>query len=350
MNNNVGVFPVFVFFNILLGLGLSLVLGWAAIAFARRVGLMDIPGSLPHKTHGAPTALAGGITLVLALTIGGLIFNFSMMRSLWNIFVPTAIVFLVGLWDDFRRLPAWIKLVGQVAASIVLISLGTTIHFVPHHFLGLLPERTNLLADWLITLFWMVGITNAFNFVDSMDGLVVGLSGIAISFLVLVTIGSPQVELLRLLTLMLGICAGLFFLNITPAHLFLGDSGAQTMGFLLAAIGILYTPPNYPQASSWFLPIIVLCVPIFDTCLVVFSRLRRRMPIYQAERNHTYHRLVDRGMDTTRAVITMQLAAIVLGCLAFIALNLQPLYSNLLFGLICLAGLAALVFLEKEAA
>jgi UDP-GlcNAc:undecaprenyl-phosphate GlcNAc-1-phosphate transferase len=149
---------------------------------------------------------------------------------------------------------------------------------------------------------------------------------------------------------MLGICAGLFFLNITPAHLFLGDSGAQTMGFLLAAIGILYTPPNYPQASSWFLPIIVLGVPIFDTCLVVFSRLRRRMPIYQAERNHTYHRLVDRGMDTTRAVITMQLAAIVLGCLAFIALNLQPLYSNLLFGLICLAGLAALVFLEKEAA
>lgn len=348
MSNNATIYPVFIFSNILLGLFLSLAFGWASIAFARRVGLMDIPGSLPHKIHDTPTALAGGLTLVLALTIGGLIFNFSMMGVLWKILLPTAIVFAIGLWDDFKHLPAWIKFVGQVAAGVLLIGLGTNVHFVPHHFLGL-PGRTNIQADWLITLFWMVGITNAFNFVDSMDGLVVGLSGIAVSFLVMVTLGSPQGDLLRLLTLMLGICAGLFFYNITPAHLFLGDSGAQTMGFLLAAICILYEPIHYPQASSWFLPIIILGVPIFDTTLVVFSRLRRRMPIYLAERNHTYHRLVDRGMDTIHAVMVMQLAAISLGCLAFIALNLQPLYSNLLFGLICLAGLAALIFLERKA-
>lgn len=349
MSNHATVYPVFIFYNLLAGLVLSVALGWVSIAFARRVGLMDVPGSLPHKIHGTPTALAGGLTLVLALAFGGLIFNFSMMRDLWKVFLPTAIIFTVGLWDDFRRLPAWIKLVGQVVASVVLISLGTNVHFVPHHFLGL-PGHIYILVDWLITLFWMVGITNAFNFVDSMDGLAVGLSGIAVSFLVLVTLGSSQLDLLRLLTLMLGICAGLFFYNITPAHLFLGDSGAQTMGFLLAAICILYEPVNYPQASSWFLPIIIMGVPIFDTTLVVISRLRRRMPVYQAERNHTYHRLVDWGMDTTHAVMVMQLAAIALGCLAFIALNLQPLYSNLLFGLILLAGLAALFFLEKKKA
>jgi UDP-GlcNAc:undecaprenyl-phosphate GlcNAc-1-phosphate transferase len=348
VSNTATIFPVFVFFNLLLGLVLSLALGWASIAFARRVGLMDIPGSLPHKIHGTPTALAGGLTLVLSLAIGGLIFNFSMMQDLWKVFLPAMIVFIVGLWDDFRRLPARIKLAGQVAASVLLIYLGTTVHFVPHHFLGLLPGHTNIWADWFITLVWMVGITNAFNFVDSMDGLVAGLSGIAVSFLVLVTIASPQQDLLRLLTLMLGVCAGLFFSNTTPARLFFGDSGSQTMGFLLAAIGILYTPVNYPQASSWFLPIIIFGVPIFDTCLVVFSRLRRRMPIYQAERNHTYHRLVDRGLDTNRAVMVMQLAAIALGCLAFIALNLPSLYSNLLFGLVCLVGLGSLVYLEKK--
>lgn len=348
MSNTASLYPAFVFFNILLGLVLSLALGGVSIAFARRVGLMDIPGSLPHKIHGTPTALAGGLTLVLALAIGGLCFNFSMMSSLWKVFLPAAIVFGVGLWDDFRRLPPWIKLVGQLVASALLIQMGTTVHFI-HHFL-VLTKLTNKWADGLITLFWIVGITNAFNFVDSMDGLVVGLAGIAISFLVLVTLGSPQTDLLRLLTLLLGICVGLFFYNVTPAHLFLGDSGAQTIGFLLAAICILYEPVNYPQASSWFLPIIILGVPIFDTCLVVFSRLRRRMPIYQAERKHTFHRLVDRGMDATRAVMVMQMAAIALGCLAFVALNLQPLYSNLLFGLIGLTGLAAILFLERKTA
>jgi UDP-GlcNAc:undecaprenyl-phosphate GlcNAc-1-phosphate transferase len=349
MTTHATIYPVFIFYNLLLGLVLSLGLGWVSIVFARRVGLMDIPGSLPHKIHGAPTALAGGLTLVLALAAGGLISNFSMMKDLWKALLPAMIVFAVGLWDDFKRLPAWIKLAGQVAASVLFISLGMSVHFVPHHFLGL-PGHTNLIVDWFITLFWMVGITNAFNFVDSMDGLVVGLGGIAVGFLVMVTLGSPQGDLLRLLTLLLGICAGLFFYNITPAHLFLGDSGAQTLGFLLASIGLLYEPVNYPQASSWFVPIIIMGVPIFDTTLVVFSRLRRRTPVYQAERNHTYDRLVEWGMDTTHAVMMMQLAGIVLGCLAFIALNLQPLYSNLLFGLVCLAGLAALIILEKRKA
>jgi UDP-GlcNAc:undecaprenyl-phosphate GlcNAc-1-phosphate transferase len=347
MSTHSAIYPVFIFYNILLGLVLSLALGWVSIAFARRIGLMDIPGSLPHKIHGTPTALAGGLTLALSLAAGGLIFNFPMLKDLWKALLPALIVFAIGLWDDFKRLPALVKLAGQIAASILLMSFGISVHFVPHHFLGL-PGHTNQIADWLITLFWMVGITNAFNFVDSMDGLVVGLGAIAVGFLVMVTLGSPQEDLLRLLTLLLGICAGLFFYNITPAHLFLGDSGAQTLGFLLAIIGILYEPVNYPQGSSWFLPIIILGIPIFDTTLVVFSRLWRRTPIYQAERNHTYDRLVGWGMDPTRAVMVMQLAGIALGCLAFIALNLQPLYSNLLFGLVCLGGVVALVVLEKR--
>ncbi len=347
MSINQSLYPTFVFINILLGIAFSLVLGWGAIRFARHVGLMDVPGSLPHKMHGIPTPLAGGLTLVLTLTVTGLFFNFSMVKELWNVFIPALIVFAIGLWDDFKRLPARIKLVGQIVAAILLISLGTYVQIIPSGFLGL-PENAHVIINWLITMVWVIGITNAFNFIDSMDGLVVGAGGIAVAFLVLVTLGSSQTALLRLLTLMIGLCAGLFYYNSTPARFFLGDSGAQTIGFLLAAIGILYTPVHYPQASSWFLPILIMGVPIFDTSLVVFSRLRRGTPVYQAGHNHTYHRLVVLGLDNTRAVAAMHLAAIVLGCVAFIALHLSPVLANTLFGLVLIAGVAAFFLLDRN--
>jgi len=345
LNLTASIYPSFVFWNILLGLILTLVLGQVAIWFARLTGLMDLPGALPHKQHKVSTPLAGGLTIVLVLVIGGCGFNLSMIKQFWPVFLPTLIIFGVGLWDDFKHLPPWVKFTGQIIGAVLLIILGTYVKIIKENFLGL-QEQITLIVNWLITLIWIIGITNAFNFIDSMDGLAIGMSGIAIAFLVLVVLPSSQVVLLQLLTLMLGICIGLFFYNLTPARLFLGDSGAQTIGFLLAVVSILYTPQNYPQASSWFVPILILGIPIFDMCLVVFSRLRRKTAIYQAERNHTYHRLVDFGLDTPHAVAAMHLAAILLGCFAFVALNLQPLYANLVFGLACLSGLAILLFFD----
>jgi UDP-GlcNAc:undecaprenyl-phosphate GlcNAc-1-phosphate transferase len=340
-------YPIFVFTNIFVSILLSLMMGWVAIRIARRIGLMDVPGALPHKKHSVAMPYAGGLTLVLTLLICGFLFNFNMIKDLWNIFIPALLVFIIGLWDDFKRLPARIKLIGQVTVAVLLIALGTSVSIIPSNFLGL-PGQANDYINWLITLFWVVGVTNAFNFIDSMDGLAVGVSGIAIAFLILVTLGSTQTSLLQLLTLMIGTCVGLFFYNMTPARFFLGDSGAQTLGFLLAAIGILFTPVHFPQASSWFLPILILGVAIFDMCLVVFSRIRRGLPIYQAGHDHTYHRLVALGLDSSRAVAVMHISAIVLGCLAFIALNLEPIYSNILFGLILVGGLAAFLFLDKK--
>jgi len=338
---------IYVFVNILAGLFFALGLGVLAISFSRRLGLMDMPGALPHKSHTSPTPLAGGLTLVLALLSGLLLLNYGLFRSLWGVILPALIVFGVGLWDDFRRLPAGVKLLGQVVASILLIAFGTYVRVLKPEATGL-PSELALLLNWGITIFWVVGITNAFNLVDSMDGIVVGLAGIAISFLVLVTAGSQQVDLQHLLALLLGICGGLYFYNVSPARFFLGDSGAQTIGFLLAAVAILYNPSNFPQGSSWFLPILILGVPIFDTTLVVVSRLRRRERVFRAGHDHTYHRLVAKGLDNTRAVAVMHIAAVGLGCLGFIALNLAPLYANALFVTACLAGLGCLIWLDSS--
>lgn len=314
---------------------------------ATRFGLMDIPGILPHKKHLSPIPLAGGITLVLTLTLSLLFLNFEALPKLYPILLPAVMIFFLGLWDDFKRLSPKIKLMGQIAACVLLMFLGVSVRIFKPDMFGSLAYISPFI-NGLITFVWIIGITNAFNFIDSMDGLAVGVSGIAIAFLILVTLGSPQTDLLRLLTLMIGTCVGLFFFNMTPARFFLGDSGAQTLGFLLAAIGIVYTPVQYPQASSWFLPILILGVPIFDTSLVVFSRWRRGLPVYRAGHDHTYHRLVASGLDSTHAVAVMHIAAIALGCVAFVALNLEPLYSNLLFALVLVTGLAAFLFLDRK--
>jgi UDP-GlcNAc:undecaprenyl-phosphate GlcNAc-1-phosphate transferase len=166
----------------------------------------------------------------------------------------------------------------------------------------------------------------------------------------LATIDSAQPILSHLAAALLGASLGAFFLNAAPARMFLGDSGAQLVGFLLAAIGIAYTPgqAGLPQGVSWFTPILVLGVPIFDTALVIVSRLRRGLPIYRAGQDHTYHRLTRLGLDPTRSVLAMQLAAIVLGLIGIIALDASVLMANVLFGGCVLLGLVALGLLESR--
>jgi len=342
-------YPIYLFSNVLVGIILAFLMGLLAIWFTRRFGPMDIPGTQPHKQHRVPTPLAGGLALMLALLFGSVFFNRLILADLWRILLPALVIFGVAVWDDFVNLPPGVKLISQLVAGILLIALGTYVHILKSPLLGLGSGLT-LLLNWGITLFWVVGITNATNFIDSMDGLVLGVSTVAAAFMILTTTVT-QASLLQLLTLLFGIFLGLYFFNVTPARFFLGDSGAQTIGFLLAAVAILFTPgssSSLPQESSWFLPILILGVPIFDTTLVVISRLRRRAPIYSSGHDHTYHRLIDMGLDANRAVLVMHLVSIVLGCLAFVSLYLQPVYANLVFAVVCVAGGTLIFIFERS--
>jgi UDP-GlcNAc:undecaprenyl-phosphate GlcNAc-1-phosphate transferase len=202
--------------------------------------------------------------------------------------------------------------------------------------------------DWGVTILWLVGITNALNLIDSMDGVSVGIAGIAFAFFMVIAMAAQQTYLALFCACLLGICIGIYFYNVFPARLFLGDSGSQTLGFTLAAVAILYTPQNLPQASSWFVPVLVLGMPIFDTSMVVASRLRRHTPVFQADRTHTYHRLIALGLEPQRAVFTIHLSALVLSFLAFISLSLPPLESTLLFFATILTGVGLLIFLGRE--
>jgi UDP-GlcNAc:undecaprenyl-phosphate GlcNAc-1-phosphate transferase len=341
---------IFIFETLLIALVISFLLSYGSIRLACRIRLLDLPGSAPHKQHNHPIPLAGGIALFLTLLASGFLTNAFQNRDSWIIFLAAIPIFLFGLWDDFKNLSPLVKLIGQLIATVILISQGIMIHiFENPDFFFHGTGSLFIYLDWLITILWVVGITNAFNFVDSMDGLAVGLSGMAACFFMLVTLDSGQVLLSQFSAIIIGECIGLYFFNSPPADLFLGDSGAQLLGFLLAILGISYAPIGANQSSSWFVPIMLLSVPIFDMALVVFSRLRRRRPVYVAALDHTYHRLLRLGIPSNRAVLVMQMISLMLGCLAFISLIQPPITANLIFLLVLTAGGLALLFFDRRA-
>lgn len=326
-------FPL-IFWAILITLAITPI----AIKVAIRFQLIDQPNSSPHKIHQYPIPKAGGLAMAFGIVSLNLLSGNLQSGAIRAILLASIVIFIFGLWDDTHRLsPQW-KLVGQILGTIILISQGVQIR--------MLGNMTIL--NIALTLLWTIGITNAFNFVDSMDGLAAGLAAIASAFFMLVTVDAGQPSLSLLSAVLLGSSIGMLYFNALPARTFLGDSGAQFLGFILAALSIAYTPPGLPQPSSWFVPILLLSIPIFDTSLVVISRLRQRKAVYQAGLDHTYHRLVSLGWPPSRAVLTMHLSAIVSGCLAFLALPLPPLWANAIFAAALLAGLLILLWLEKK--
>ena len=339
----------YMFQAILASVILTLGSGWVGIKLARRFNFLDIPGASPHKQHRIPMPYAGGIALAITMIVLVIAMGLWKSREIHLLTLPAIIIFIFGLWDDKVNLSPAVKFAGQLLATVLLIASGVYIRvfeFSGFYFGG--PHFLYKGFDWFLTGLWVVGVTNAFNLVDSMDGLAVGLSAWAYAFFMLATFDSQQITLSILSSILLGICIGLYFYNASPARLFLGDAGAQTLGFLLAVIAILYTPVQSYQASSWFVPILLVGIPIFDTTLVFVSRLRRGKPFYQGGRDHTYHRLTCLGLDPGRAVMIMHVTALLLECVAFIAVSQQPLIANGLFITCVILGGIGIIYLDSR--
>jgi UDP-GlcNAc:undecaprenyl-phosphate GlcNAc-1-phosphate transferase len=337
------------FETILIAMILSLVSARLGIWIAKRIKLLDVPASAPHKQHSKPTPIAGGFALFMVLIAYAVYQKIWLKPELQALLFGSLIILIFGLWDDIKAVPPLVKLSGQLLAVILLITSGVYIRlFESPDFFIHGEGGIYVWLDWILTAVWVIGITNAFNFVDSADGLATLLAGTAAAFLMLVTLDSNQPNLSLLNALLLGTCTGLFFYNAPPARLFLGDAGAQTLGFILASIAIVYTPIAKFQTSSWFVPIMILGVPIFDMTLVVLSRIRRGNPIYKPNLDHTYHRLVSLGVDSNHAVLAMLITALSLGCLAFIALNLPPPTANGIFAATLVLGVSTFVYLDNK--
>ena len=336
------------FFSFVFSFLISMGLGNPMALLAKRMKIMDVPGSAPHKKHARPMPLAGGLLMVATLAVMAVFFRERLDRDILVVLIGALIIFLFGLWDDAKGLSAGPKLVGQLIAAFLLIAFGVQVRFMTVLFGadGMSPMFAEVL-NIFITLFWLIGITNALNMIDSMDGIVAGLGAIASVFFMGAT-SLAQPTLAFWAAALLGLSVGLYFWNGLANKFFLGDSGAQTIGFLLASFGILYNPLNRSPESSWIVPIMLLGVPIFDTTLVVLSRLRRGQAVGSGRRDHTYHRLIAIGIQPRFAVAVVHLLALTIGSLAFFTFYLPPWLALVFFSATIVCGLMFLLWLERK--
>jgi UDP-GlcNAc:undecaprenyl-phosphate GlcNAc-1-phosphate transferase len=229
-------------------------------------------------------------------------------REFYAILGGGAILFAAGLADDVRSLGPIPKLAAQIGAALLLVFNGLTIQ-------GLIGN--DFLAG-LVAVLWLVGMTNAFNLLDNMDGLAATLAGIAAAFFAIDAVTShPSHTVLALSIALAAACAGFLPFNLRPrgsAAVFMGDSGSQVLGFTLAALGLTASwKVAGTTVATLLLPILVLAVPILDTTLVTIVRLLDGRPVYQGGRDHASHRLVYHGLSEKRAVVLLAVVSVALG-------------------------------------
>jgi UDP-GlcNAc:undecaprenyl-phosphate GlcNAc-1-phosphate transferase len=317
---------------------LILVLGATPVfrRLAGRLGMVDRPDA--RRVHLSPVPLLGGIAIYAGFIMALLLFGEGWVVSqAISILIGATIVSFLGIWDDRWGVRPVMKLLGQaIAASIVILS-GVQVSFLPNQALNL-----------LITFLWIVGITNALNLLDNMDGLSGGVGAVAAAYFLLLAGLNGQYLVASLAAALLGVCIGFLVYNFNPASIFMGDAGSMFLGFVLAAVGIKLRFPNHPNVITWMIPVVVLGLPIFDTTLIVVSRLRRGInPLTNPGKDHVSHRLVSLGLSQRRAVILLYGVCCALGLVGLLIMHagLVPAYA---LGIAAfLIGLASLVGLER---
>ena len=317
---------------LLLAVGATPVVRW----LAPRLEVIDQPNA--RKVHTRPIPLLGGAAIYLAFIVALLAFSdrFYISQAVGILLAATLVSFF-GFWDDRRSLHPLAKLAGQIIATVILIISGVRVSFL--HYLPL---------DLLVTLVWVVGITNALNLLDNMDGLAGGVGAVASAFFLVLAAMNGQYLVGALSAALLGACLGFLVYNFNPASIFMGDEGALFLGFVLAAAGIKLRFPGHPTVITWMVPVLVLGLAVFDTTLVVVSRLRRGLnPLTTPGKDHLSHRLVALGLSRRRAVTALYLVCGLLGVLAILVSRASVGIAYAIAGMVALAGLAAIWRLER---
>lgn len=300
------------------------------------LGMVDRPAE--RKLHSKPVPLLGGVAIYGAVIGSLLLFPDSKgLVQLTGIVLGASWISFWGLWDDRFGLSPIVKLLAQVVAGVILIAVGVQVS---------LP-----VPDWMdiaLTLLWVVGITNAFNLLDNMDGLSSGVAAVAAAWIMLMAAMNGQFLVGGLAAAVLGACLGFLIHNFNPAGIFMGDSGSLFLGFLMAVLGIKLRFPANVNWVTWMVPVLVLGVPVFDTTLVFISRLRRRKnPFTTPGKDHVSHRLTRIGWTRREVVLLLYLAGCALGGIATFVSLAAPLGAYLIIAAVIVLALGAIVRLEQ---
>lgn len=307
-------------------LGLLLATGLTPLVkkFAVKVGAVDVPNA--RKVHSRIMPRMGGLAIYGAfmLALVGLMFiipdtlfgttrDANLVKSL---LAGGSIIVLIGALDDRFELSAKVKLLGQiVAASVVVFGFDMTVSFINVPF----GDHYLFINDWIaipLTIFWIVGVTNAINLIDGLDGLAAGVSAISIATILVMAVimGNPVVILLC--ALLLGSIIGFLFFNFYPARIFMGDTGSLFLGFSLAVLSML----GFKQVAivSFITPLLIIGVPLSDTLFAIIRRWLHKKPIFAPDKGHLHHCLQQLGFSHRKTVLVIYGIAAFFGVLAII--------------------------------
>lgn len=312
----------------IVALGVSIAATATVRWLARWLGVVAMPRA--DRWNRKPTALLGGVGIFVAFATGMLLFRPS-VPGLWPLMGAATFLFLVGLADDILTLKPHVKLVMQVVAASVLPLAGLVLPWTPFR-----------IVNDVITLFWMVGITNAVNLLDNMDGLAGGVTALACIFQAADFLVNGQATAAVVSLLLASAIAGFLVFNFFPASIFMGDCGSLFLGFMLGGTALLN---NWGRSRGLvavlMTPVLIMLVPIVDTSLVTITRMLRGRPVSQGGKDHVSHRLVATGLTERRAVLLLYGLTAVSGGIAF---DLHYLHEEVLYLLVPCFALMVLFF------
>jgi UDP-GlcNAc:undecaprenyl-phosphate GlcNAc-1-phosphate transferase len=290
-------------FLLAFAVSLALTPGVRAVALWR--GWVSTPS--PDRWHQRDTALFGGVAIYGATVVAFLQFvPIQNDQTLLGILVGGSFMFLVGLIDDIKKSPPYAKLLGQIVAACTAVYSGISFEMLP----------TVLAVP--VTVLWIVGVTNAFNLIDNMDGLAAGIAVIAGGILFFYSYLNDVLFVALVSLALVGASLGFLIFNFHPARIFMGDSGSMFIGYLVAVVAIMGTANHVSSLlATLIVPITVLGVPIFDTAFVTLLRRVRGSAITQGGRDHASHRLVTLGLSERKAVLLIYAISVLFGAVAF---------------------------------
>lgn len=293
---------------------------------AIRFDIFDHPSVADHKSHDSPIPYLGGLAILAAFGVNAY-FAIIGMSELTAILIAATMLSVVGFVDDHRTLGPVYKLAAQLGAALIVFGYGTRVMLFNYW-----P------VDLAITIVWIVGITNAFNLLDNMDGLSAGVAAIAAGFFWIIAAHEGQYLVGTLAAVLCGACLAFLNYNSSPAKIYMGDAGSLFLGFILAVIGIRLRFHN-TETITWGVPVLVLAYPILDTALVAFARASHGLPVYVGGRDHSSHRLVAIGVPKKYAVWSLYVVTAVFGFLGLVLSTGNYLQAVGILGVA--AGLAA---------
>ena len=308
-------------------------------SLAFRVGAVDVPKD-NRRMHNHPIPRMGGLAIFFGFILSVLIF-IPLTPELRGMLLGSVVIVILGILDDIFALPALPKFFVQIGAALIAVLAGNRIDFLsnPNIFSQDLFWELGLLAV-PITVFWIVGITNAVNLIDGLDGLACGVSTISSMTLLVIALVMEEPDVAILMGALSGACIGFLPYNLNPAKIFMGDTGSTFLGFILAVVSIQGLFKFY-AIISFAVPFLMLGLPIFDTCFAILRRVSHGQSPMAPDRGHIHHRLIDMGFTQKQAVAVLYIISAILGLSAVVLTTIGVVRGMLFLLALCAAGAVA---------